>query len=131
MHKVDIWIAATPSKYWAKLEFTDRKNRVHRKQIKAERKATLNSNILQAAIEAVKALNYSCLLDIHTDSDYLISAFRNGWINAWKENGWKTAKNKEIRNKEQWERLAGLMAAHSARFYKTEGENNGFYTGKN
>lgn len=131
MYKVDIWIAAGSSKYWALLEFTDCKNQVHRKQIEAERKATLNSNILQAAIEAVKALNYSCLLDIHTDSDYLISAFRNGWINVWKENDWKNAKNKEIRNKEQWEQLSSLMAAHSARFYKTEGENNGFYTGKN
>lgn len=128
MYKVDLWITATPSKYWARLEFTDRRNQVHQKTIEGECKATRNSNILQAAIESVRALNRPCLLDIHTDSDYLISPFRHNWINAWKEKGWKNAKNKEIRNVEQWQQLSGLMAAHSVRFLKAEGENHELHT---
>lgn len=128
MYKVDLWITATPSKYWGRLEFTDRRKQVHEKVIEADCKATINSNILQAAIEALTSLNYPCLLDIHTDSDYLISPFRNNWINAWKENGWKNAKNKEIRNVAQWQQLSVLMAAHSVRFFKIEGEKHELHT---
>ena len=116
MKKVTIWIGAKASKYWALLEFTDQKNQIHRKYIEENRKSTQNSNLLQAIIDAIRTLNCRCLLDIYTDSDYLIGPHKNGWVNRWRENGWKNAKGMVIRNQQQWQSLTHLLADHSYRF---------------
>lgn len=121
MHQVIITIYASPSNYWAKLE-TERMGRLYEKRIQREREATVNSNAVQALLDALKALNRSCLLDLYTDSDYLYGALRNGWLSEWQKNGWKTAKGTEVRNREQWEELVVLLAPHSLRLIRTGGK---------
>ena len=59
---------------------------------------------LTAAIEALKALKGLCVVELHTDSEYL----RNGitkWIHGWKRNGWKTADKKPVKNADLWQAL--------------------------
>lgn len=121
MYTVTIEIHATPSIYWGKMAFIDKAGRLHEKSIQGGKKATANSNILQAAIDAVSALNRTCVLDIHTDSDYLIGAIRNKWVNDWQQNDWKTAKGTQVKNVEQWKKLIKLLAKHSYRFEKIQG----------
>lgn len=118
MYTVIIEIHATSSNYWGKLEFIDKAGYLHERSIQGEKKSTANNNALQAAIDAVKILNCICLLDIHTDNDYLIGAIRNGWLASWQKNGWKSAKGANVKNLEQWQVLSGLLARHSVRFYK-------------
>lgn len=117
MNQVIITISAGPSNYWAKLD-TEHDGRCHEKKIERNRKSTANSNLLQAAIDALKALNRPCMLDISTcqDGSYLSGAVRNGWLTEWQRNGWKTAKGETIKNREQWKELSALMARHSIRF---------------
>jgi ribonuclease HI len=78
MYTITIEIHATPSNYWGKMEFIDKSGKIHEKNIQGGQKATANSNAIQAAIDAITALNGICLLDIHTDNDYLIGSVRNG-----------------------------------------------------
>ncbi|SEU24164.1 RNase H [Lacrimispora sphenoides] len=118
MYVVTIEIHATPSNYWSNMEFIDKAGKLHEKSIQGGKKATANSNALQAAIDAVKILNGICLLDIHTDNDYLIGAIHNGWLASWQKNGWKNAKGTNVKNLEQWQVLSGLLARHSVRFIK-------------
>lgn len=120
MYQVDVHISASPSNYWAELSFTDVKGTAHVKTLFGEREATVNSNMLQGFIQAVEILQRPCILNIYTESDYLISAFRNAWIQEWKKSGWMTAKKKEVRNREQWQQLDKMLARHSVKFIKME-----------
>ena len=59
---------------------------------------------LTAAIEALEALKRPCVVELHTDSEYL----RNGitkWIHGWKRNGWRTADRKPVKNADLWQAL--------------------------
>ena len=84
----------------------------HRKEIKGGEPATTNNRMeLQAAIEALRALNKPCRVLFHTDSQYL----RNGiltWIHGWKRNGWKTAAKQPVKNVDQWQALDALVCKH-------------------
>lgn len=118
MYIVTMEIQASPSKYWARLEFADRDGKLHEREVEAERKATRNSNILKAMEEALISLRCPCMINIITDSDYLSGAVKNGWLAKWQQNEWKTARGQEVKNAEQWKCVARLMARHSCRFEK-------------
>jgi len=90
-----------PGGWGAILAFGDQE-----KELKGGEAHTTNNRMeLMAAIAALEALKRPCLVDIHTDSQYL----RNGiltWINQWKGNGWRTADRKPVKNIDLWQRLA-------------------------
>ena len=93
----------------------------HVKELKGGEPQTTNNRMeLMAAIEALEALKRPCLVDIHTDSEYL----RNGimrWIHAWKRNGWRTADRKPVKNADLWQRLDALCARHRVRWHWLKG----------
>jgi ribonuclease HI len=93
----------------------------HVKELKGGEPQTTNNRMeLMAAIEALEALKRPCLVDIHTDSEYL----RNGimrWIHAWKRNGWRTADRKPVKNADLWQRLDSLCARHRVRWHWLKG----------
>jgi ribonuclease HI len=73
-----------------------------------------------AAIVAFESLKRPCLVDLHTDSQYL----RNGiltWINQWKRNGWRTADKKPVKNVDLWQRLEVALAKHRVRWHWVKG----------
>ena len=57
-----------------------------------------------AAIHALEALTAACEVELHTDSQYLRDGITS-WINRWKQNGWRTADRKPVKNVELWQRL--------------------------
>jgi hypothetical protein len=82
-----------PGGWGAILAFGD-----HEKELKGgERHTTNNRMELMAAIAALEALKKPCLIDIHTDSQYLRDGIMK-WINNWKRNGWRTADRKPVKN---------------------------------
>ena len=98
------------------LEFGD-----HSKELKGGESHTTNNRMeLLAAISALEALKRPCLVDVHTDSQYL----RNGimsWINQWKRNGWRTAERKPVRNVDLWQRLDAVLSRHRVRWHWVRG----------
>jgi ribonuclease HI len=93
----------------------------HRKEIKGGESHTTNNRMeLMAAIAALESLNKPCLVDIHTDSQYL----RNGvmsWIARWKRNGWLTAEKQPVKNADLWRRLEAALARHKVRWHWVRG----------
>jgi ribonuclease HI len=93
----------------------------HVKELKGGEAHTTNNRMeLMAAIAALEALKRPCLVDIHTDSEYL----RNGitmWINSWKRNGWRTKEKKPVKNAELWQRLDRVCAQHQVRWHWLRG----------
>jgi ribonuclease HI len=91
------------------------------KELKGGEVHTTNNRMeLMAAIAALEALKRPCVVDLHTDSEYL----RNGilsWMQRWKRNGWRTAEKKPVKNVDLWQRLDGALAAHNVRWHWVKG----------
>ena len=84
----------------------------HEKELCGGEAATTNQQMeLQAAIEALKALNKPCNITIHSDSKYVVQGMSE-WIHNWKTKGWKTAGKKPVSNLERWQQLDTLAASH-------------------
>jgi len=93
----------------------------HVKELKGGEPHTTNNRMeLMAAIAALEALKRPCLVDIHTDCQYLRSGV-TGWIHAWKRNGWRTADKKPVKNIDLWQRLDALSSQHRVRWHWLKG----------
>jgi len=89
----------------------------------SEKETTNNKMELTAAIEAIKNIdklyeNYT--IKIFSDSAYMVNCFKDGWIDKWKENGWKTGKKEAVLNKEMWEELYLLVEKTKATFDRVD-----------
>ena len=87
----------------------------------AEKQTTNNRMEVMAVIEGLKRLKYPCNVDVYSDSAYTVNAFLNGWIYAWRKNGWKKADGKAVLNTDLWEELYTLTQTHSVTFHKVAG----------
>ena len=87
----------------------------------ADPDTTNNRMELIAVIEALSLLKIPCAVEVTTDSKYLADAFRRGWIEKWKRNGWKTAGKEPVKNRDLWTRLDELCGIHSVTWKWIEG----------
>jgi ribonuclease HI len=67
---------------------------------------------LRAAIAALQRLSEPCLVELHSDSKYLIDAISKKWIDGWQKKGWKTANKQPVKNKDLWIQLLSAMNSH-------------------
>jgi ribonuclease HI len=83
--------------------------------------ATTNNRMeLLAAISALNALKEPCIVDLHTDSNYVKDGI-SGWIHGWKKNGWKTASKQPVKNAELWQALDEATHRHKIRWHWVKG----------
>ena len=73
---------------------------------------TNNKMELNAAIQALKYFKNKKNIKLITDSKYVKDGIQS-WINNWKNNGWKTASKKPVKNKELWIELDELISKHN------------------
>jgi len=85
---------------------------------------TNNRMELTAAIEALEALTRPCLVELYSDSAYLVNAFNMGWIRKWKANGWMSAKDKPVLNQDLWARLVRQDEIHRVSWRKVKGHSD-------
>jgi ribonuclease HI len=76
-----------------------------------EELTTNNRMELAAAISALEALSRECVVDLHTDSQYLRGGITQ-WLKNWKLNGWRTADKKPVKNEDLWKRLDEAAKRH-------------------
>jgi len=91
------------------------------KELKGGELLTTNNRMeLMAAIAALEALKRPCRVDLHTDSQYLRSGITS-WITKWKQNGWRTADKKPVKNVDLWRRLDAALSDHEIRWHWVRG----------
>ncbi|TFH87936.1 ribonuclease HI [Billgrantia azerbaijanica] len=83
---------------------------------------TNNRAELTAVIEALSSLRRASIVDLTTDSEYVMKGATE-WLNGWKRKGWKTASKKPVKNADLWQKLDGLLGAHSVRFHWVRGHS--------
>ena len=87
-----------------------------------ESPTTNNRMELMAAIEALEVLKKPCLVDLHTDSQYLRDGITK-WINSWKARGWRTADRSPVKNEDLWRRLDAARTRHDVRWHWVKGHS--------
>ncbi len=87
----------------------------------AEAQTTNNRMELTAAAEALEALTEPCAVRIHSDSAYLVNAFRDRWLDGWQRRGWTKADKSPVLNRDLWERLLAQDARHHVEWIKVKG----------
>lgn len=87
-----------------------------------ERETTNNRMELRAAIEGLRALSEPCVVDLATDSTYVMKGITE-WIDAWKRRGWKTASKKPVANDDLWLLLDEQNERHEVRWRWVKGHS--------
>lgn len=95
-----------------------------------ESDTTNNRMELLAAIKGLEALKEPCLVNLYSDSQYLVDAFNKDWISEWIERGWKTAGKTPVKNVDLWEKLITLTKIHRVEFIKVKGHSDNEYNNK-
>ncbi len=68
-------------------------------------KETTNNRMeMLAVIEALKGVSNKAVINLYTDSKYVINGILH-WIKNWKTNEWKTSNNKPVKNYELWKKI--------------------------
>ena len=83
--------------------------------------ATTNNRMeMQAAIAALSALKQPCVIEFHTDSNYLRDGITK-WLRGWKRNGWKTSTRQPVKNEDLWRQLDAAVSAHTVTWHWVKG----------
>ncbi len=94
----------------------------HKREISGFEANTTNNRMeLLAAICALEALTKPCIVDLYSDSAYLVNAWKQGWLAGWQRNGWQTSKKQPVENQDLWQRLLAISKKHRVTWHKVKG----------
>ena len=106
-----------PGGWGAILEF----NGVEKELCGGAENTTNNRMELTAVIEGLKALKEPCIVELYSDSKYVIDALEKGWAVSWRAKGWKKADKKPALNPDLWEVLLNLTMQHELHYHWVKG----------
>lgn len=82
---------------------------------------TNNRMELTAVIEALRLLKEPCVVELYSDSKYVIDALEKGWARSWQQRGWVKSDKKPALNPDLWEQLLALTDIHEVRCHWVKG----------
>ncbi len=86
-----------------------------------EAQTTNNRMELTGVISALSALKEPCIVELYSDSKYVIDALGKGWAVSWRQKGWKKADKKPALNPDLWGKLLELTEKHEMRYHWIKG----------
>jgi ribonuclease HI len=91
-----------------------------------EAQTTNNRMELMAAIRGLRALTKSCSVVLTTDSKYVLNGATQ-WLAGWKQNGWRTANKKPVKNIDLWQQLDDVTQSHTIQWRWVKGHSGHDY----
>ena len=92
------------------------------KELSGGESSTTNNRMeLTAVIQGLSALKEPCIVELYSDSKYVIDGLSKGWAASWRKNGWKKSDKKPALNPDLWEKLLNLTEIHSLRYHWVKG----------
>jgi ribonuclease HI len=85
--------------------------------------STNNRMELMGVITGLEKLKTQSIVDIYTDSKYVINGIEKGWAKRWKSNDWYRTKKEKAINADLWERLLNAIDLHEVAFHWVKGHN--------
>ena len=97
----------------------------HKKELSGYMAGTTNNRMeLFAAISGLGALKEPCDVKLYSDSNYLVQAFQDHWIDGWQRRGWKTSSGSPVENQDLWFILLAQTRKHNVTFIKVKGHSD-------
>ena len=96
-------------------------NGVEKELSGGEADTTNNRMELTAVITALAALKEPCIVELYSDSKYVIDALQKGWVWGWKKKGWIKSDKKPALNVDLWEQLLPLVGKHELHYHWVKG----------
>ena len=87
----------------------------------AEPNTTNNRMELTGVIKALQALKFPCVVELYSDSKYVIDALDKGWAKGWQKRGWVKSDKKPALNPDLWEELLRLCEIHEVHTHWVKG----------
>ncbi|MBN8788637.1 MAG: ribonuclease HI [Terrimonas sp.] len=100
----------------------------HEKELSGGYRHTTNNRMeLMAVIAALEALTKTNLtITIYSDSQYVVRAVKEGWLNNWIKTDFKGGK----KNKDLWKKYYQLSLKHSIQFVWVKGHADNAYNNR-
>lgn len=99
-----------------------RENKLIAEYYGSEQQTSNNRMELIAAIRGLSAIDENQPVTLHTDSNYVRQGITQ-WINNWKQNKWKTANKKAVKNQDLWQWLDDLASRRSINWEWVKGHD--------
>ena len=94
----------------------------HEKELSGGEENTTNNRMeLTAVIRGLEALKERCVVEMYSDSKYVIDALEKGWAWGWKKRGWVKSDKKPALNPDLWEQLLNLSQKHELHCHWVKG----------
>ena len=94
----------------------------HQKELSGGEENTTNNRMeLTAVIRGLEALTEPCIVELYSDSKYVVDALEKGWAAGWQKNGWRKADKKPALNPDLWETLLALIQRHRVNLHWVKG----------
>lgn len=113
MQKIQIYTDGSCSKNpgpggWAALLISNNREMI----ISGREMDTTNNKMeLRSVIEGLSRLKYPSIIEVFSDSKYVICGITN-WIHQWQVNNWKTSSKNPVGNQELWKQLIISSKTH-------------------
>ena len=80
-------------------------------------RTTNNRMELMAVIVGLEAVKWEhAVIEVYSDSSYVVKAITENWITGWQQRGWKKVKNVDL-----WQRFIPLYEMHRVQFHWLKG----------
>ncbi|MBQ3071716.1 MAG: ribonuclease HI [Oscillospiraceae bacterium] len=106
-----------PGGWGAILEYRGSERELHG----GEANTTNNRMELTGVITALEALTEPCIVELYSDSKYVMDGLSKGWAASWRANGWRKKDKKPALNPDLWERLLQLTEKHTVHCHWVKG----------
>ena len=94
----------------------------HEKELSGGEISTTNTRMeLTGVIRGLAAMKEPCVVELYSDSKYVIDALEKGWAAGWQKRGWVKSDKKPALNPDLWQRLLELCQIHQVRCHWVKG----------
>ena len=101
------------------------------KEISGNELYTTNNRMeLTAVIKGLEAIKEPCIVELYSDSRYVIDALRLGWAKKWKSNNWIRSGNVMAANADLWDMLLRLTDIHKVNYQWVKGHASNEYNNR-
>ncbi len=103
----------------------------HKKEISGGAPQTTNNRMeLTGVISALSLLKEPCVVELYSDSKYVIDGLEKGWAESWRRRGWVKSDKKPALNPDLWQALLDLCKVHTLHCHWVKGHAENLYNNR-